>query len=80
MTTAPTKAPEPKFPCESDQGCEPATEVPMEILVEFDTGEDWLIDWNSEILLPTLPHPNLVSYLSLIITGTVLLDCINQKN
>ncbi|ROJ25431.1 hypothetical protein DPX16_3596 [Anabarilius grahami] len=58
-TTAPTRAPEPKFPCESDQGCELATAVPVGILVEIDTGEDWLIDWNTEVLLPTLPHPNL---------------------
>lgn len=36
----PTKAPELKYSCQSDQGCEPATAVPVGILVEFDTGED----------------------------------------
>lgn len=28
-------------------------------MVEIDTGEDWLIDWNTEVLRPTLPHPPL---------------------
>ncbi|KAL1256547.1 hypothetical protein QQF64_012092 [Cirrhinus molitorella] len=56
--TAPTSATKPKFPCESDQGCEPATAVPEGILVEIDAGEDWLIDWNGEILPPALSHPN----------------------
>lgn len=40
--------------CLSDLGCELATAIPVGILVEFYTGEDWLIDWNTEILPPTL--------------------------
>ncbi len=54
VTTAPTNAPEPKPLCESDQGCEPAIAVPVLILVDIDSGEDWLINWDMEILLPTL--------------------------
>ncbi|KAF4113529.1 hypothetical protein G5714_006074 [Onychostoma macrolepis] len=59
VTTVPTNDPEPKFPCESDQGCEPATAIPAGVLVEFDSGEDWLIDWDTEIMPPTLLHPAL---------------------
>lgn len=54
MTTAPTIAPEPMPQSESDQGCEPATIVG--VLVELKT-EDCLIDWDTEVMLPTLPHP-----------------------
>ncbi|KAK9970353.1 hypothetical protein ABG768_026301, partial [Culter alburnus] len=57
VMTAPTYTPEPKPHCESDQGCELATAVPEGILVEIDTCEDSLIDWNTVILPPTLPHP-----------------------
>lgn len=42
---------------ESDKGCEPATIVPVGVLVELDT-EDFLIDWDSEVLLPTLNRLN----------------------
>lgn len=52
-------------------------------MVEFDTGEDWLIDWNTELLLPTQPHPDqeALSSSSLVITSmeTDLLDCINYQ-
>lgn len=46
LTTAPINTPEPKLQCESDQEtrCEPATAVPEGILVEIDTGEDWLME------------------------------------
>lgn len=54
VMTAPTYALEPKPHRESDEGCESATAVPVVILVELDTGEDWLIDCNREILPPTL--------------------------
>ncbi len=61
VTTAPNNAPEPKPLCESDQGCEPAIAVPVGILVDIDSGEDWLINWDMEILLPTLPHPDIAT-------------------
>jgi hypothetical protein len=43
-------APELKPQRDSDLGCEPATIVPVGVLVELDT-EDWLIDWETEISL-----------------------------
>ncbi|ROL28098.1 hypothetical protein DPX16_11228 [Anabarilius grahami] len=55
-STAPMIAQDLKPNCESDQGCEPATSVPVGVLVEPDT-KDWLINWDSKVLLPTLPHP-----------------------
>lgn len=45
MTTAPTIAPEPMPQSESDQGCKPATIVPVEVLMELKT-EGCLIDWD----------------------------------
>lgn len=54
VMTAPTIAPEPIPQSESDQGCEPATIVG--VLVKLKT-EDCLIDWDTEVMLPTLPHP-----------------------
>ncbi|ROJ62535.1 hypothetical protein DPX16_21521 [Anabarilius grahami] len=56
VTTVPTIAPEQMPQCESDQGCEPATTMPEGILVVLNT-EDWLINWHSEVLFPTLSQP-----------------------
>jgi len=52
--TALTIALELKPSSESDQVCELATSVPLGVLVELDN-EDWLIYWDTEVLLPTLP-------------------------
>lgn len=54
--TAQTIASEPEPQCESVQVCEPATTVPVGVLVELDT-EDWLIDWETEVVLTTQPRP-----------------------
>ncbi len=54
VTTAPTTPPEPMPQCESDQGYEPATTMAEVILVELDM-EDWLIEWETEVVLSTLP-------------------------
>lgn len=50
----PTKEPEPQS--KSEKVCEPATSVTEETLVELDTDE-CLIDWEMEVMLPTLPCP-----------------------
>lgn len=43
----------PEFP--ADQVCEPdITSMPVGVLVELDA-EEWLIDWETEVTLPTLP-------------------------
>lgn len=45
---------------EFDKECEPTTIVPVGVLLELET-EDFLIDWDSEVLLPTLELSELSS-------------------
>lgn len=49
-----------------------STTVPEGILVEIDSGENWLIDWDTEILPHTLPHPEpcALSSSSLVLAST----------
>ncbi len=53
--TEPIISPEHELHCESEQVCEPVlTSVAVVVLVELNT-DDRLIDWEKEVVLPTLP-------------------------
>ncbi|KAL0189545.1 hypothetical protein M9458_016644, partial [Cirrhinus mrigala] len=81
-TTVPTNALEPKPQCESDQGCEPATDVPVGILVKIDSGENWLIEWDMEIQPPSIPDTEIstLSSLSLVLASSEILRAIRTVN
>lgn len=58
--TALTISAEEKPHKESNQGCEPVTPEAEGMLVEMET-EDWLMDFNAEVLTSTQSHPILCS-------------------